>query len=246
VAPERASRLQRLRGLYAIADDGFAETPARLLSLVEAFLRGGAQALQLRCKRLGSGEFLALARASAARCRQAGALLFINDRPDLAALAGADGVHLGQQDLPLREARALVGPGVLLGVSTHGEAELERAVADGADCVGFGPIFATDTKRATTPASTPLPPPRGIVGMQQIAARAPGMPLIAIGGIDEPQAEALAAAGALCVAVIAALCRAEDPETKARALVRAFARGQARREAVAHGDAQAASARGEP
>ncbi len=132
-----------------------------------------------------------------------------------------------------------------MGLSTHSEDELDRAVAAGADCVGFGPIFATATKRAA-PDAAPLPPPLGIVGMQQIAARAPGVPLIAIGGIDEPQAEELAAAAALCVAVIAALCRAEDPEAKARALQQAFARGRARREAGARGEAQAASARGEP
>jgi thiamine-phosphate pyrophosphorylase len=226
----RASRLARLHGLYAIADDGFAERPEALLRLVDSFLRGGARVIQLRCKTLGSRELLALTRASVALCKERDALLFLNDRPDLAALAGADGVHLGQEDLPLAEARQIVGPEVLLGLSTHSEAELDRAVAQGADCVGFGPAFATQTKTATAPGSVPLPPPHGVVGVQTIVARAGQVPVIAIGGIDEERAEELAAVGATCIAAISELCRADDPVAKTRAFVEAIDRGVRRRE----------------
>jgi len=226
----RPERLSRLRGLYAIADDGFAESPEALLLLVDSFLRGGARVIQLRCKQLGSRDLLALARASVKLCQESGALLFLNDRPDLAALAGADGAHLGQEDLPLAEARQIVGADVLLGISTHSEAELDRAIAQGADCVGFGPAFATQTKTVTAPGSAPLPPPHGIMGVQTIVARAGHLPVIAIGGIDEARAEELAAAGAACVAVISGLCRAPDPAAKTRAFVDAIDRGVRRRE----------------
>jgi thiamine-phosphate pyrophosphorylase len=226
---QRASQLSRLHGLYAIADDGFAERPEALLRLVDAFLRGGARVIQLRCKKLGSRELLALARAAVALCKPSEALLFLNDRPDLAALAGADGVHLGQEDLPLAEARKIVGPDVLLGLSTHSEAELDRAISQGANCVGFGPAFATQTKTATAPGSAPLPPPHGIVGVQTIVARAGQVPVIAIGGIDEARAEELAAAGVTCIAAISELCRAPDPLAKTRAFVDAIDRGVRRR-----------------
>ncbi len=218
-----------MRGLYAIADDGFAATPDALLGLIDAFLRGGARAVQLRCKRLGSRELLGLARAAAARCHGAGALLFVNDRVDLALLAGADGAHLGQDDLPLREARALAGSELLLGLSTHSDAEIDRALAEGADCLGFGPAFATRTKQATAPGAAALPPPHGLEGVRAAVQRARGRPLIAIGGIDEPRAEQLGRTGCACVAAISELCRAPDPEAKARALQAAFARGEAAR-----------------
>jgi len=225
----KAARLARLRGLYAIADDSFAATPQALLSLVEAMLRGGARVVQLRAKRLGAGPLAEVARAAAARCRESGALLFINDRPDVALLCGADGVHLGQGDLPLSDARALLGPDVLLGLSTHSDAEVDAAIAAGADCLGFGPAFETATKRATAPGAAALPPPHGVEGVRRAVLRAGAVPLIAIGGIEGARAEEVAAAGAACTAVISAICGARDPEQATRALAASLERGAARR-----------------
>ncbi len=222
----RAARLARLRGLYAIADDSFASTPEALLSLVEAALRGGALVVQLRAKSLGASALLAVARAAQSRCHDAGALLFINDRPDVAVLAGADGVHLGQDDFPLIAARAIVGPDVLLGISTHSDAEIDAAVAAGADCIGFGPAFETSTKRATAPGAAALPPAHGIEGVRRAVLRAGVVPLIAIGGIDSARAEALAHAGAACIAAISSLWLAPDPAAMSRTFVSAIARGE--------------------
>jgi thiamine-phosphate pyrophosphorylase len=144
------------------------------------------------------------------------ALLLINDRPDVARLAEADGVHLGQEDLPCEAARALLGPGALIGVSTHSDAEIDRALS--ADYIGFGPVFATASKPGS-----PLPPPHGIEGLRR-AVRRSRVPVVAIGGITAANAGAVAGAGARCASAIAWLCSAEDPEAAARAMAQAFAR----------------------
>jgi thiamine-phosphate pyrophosphorylase len=127
-------------------------------------------------------------------------LLVINDRPDVARLAEADGVHLGQEDLPWQAARAVVGPQVLIGVSTHSDAEIDAA--QGADYIGFGPVFATASKPGS-----PLPPPHGIEGLRRAVQRSKA-PVVAIGGIGAGQARDVALAGARCAAAIAQLCNA--------------------------------------
>lgn len=215
----RRERLQRLRGLYAIADGGGAHAP---LALVEAFLRAGATVVQLRLKRAGAGDLLSVAQEAARACRARGALLLVNDRPDVARLAGADGVHLGQDDLPVAEARAVLGGDAIVGLSTHSDAELEAALAAGADYVGFGPVFATATKARTAPGAAPLPPPHGPSGLARAVARARGVPVIAIGGITAANAGLLASAGAAGAAAIGELCGAPDPEARARALIAAI------------------------
>lgn len=218
----RARRLTALRGLYAIADGSSARPP---LSLVEAFLRGGARAVQLRLKAAPAGELLRVAREAAALCRAAGALFLIDDRPDVALLSSADGVHLGQDDLPVDAARAVLGPDALVGVSTHSDAEIDAALAAGADYLGFGPVFATATKAATAPGAAPLPPPHGPAGLGRAVRRAGRVPLVAIGGVTAANAAELSRAGAACVAAIGELCGAPDPEGAARALATAFASG---------------------
>ena len=194
------------RGLYAIAD-GSAGRP--ILDLVSAFVRGGAAVVQLRWKAPGSGELLEVARAARRLCAGK-TLFFVNDRADIARLVEADGVHLGQDDLPLQEARRIVGPKLIIGISTHSEAEIDAAQA--ADYIGFGPIFATNSKPGA-----PLPPPHGIEGLRRAVQRSK-VPVVAIGGITAATARDVYAAGAHCVAAIAEICRAPDPEAAARAL----------------------------
>jgi thiamine-phosphate pyrophosphorylase len=199
-------------GLYAIVDGSAARPP---LDLVGAFVRGGAAVVQLRLKQVGAGELLRLARQARKLCAGK-ALLLINDRPDVARLAEADGVHLGQEDLPWEAARDILGPGALIGVSTHSDAEIDRSQS--ADYIGFGPVFATGSKPGS-----PLPPPHGIEGLRRAVQRSK-VPVVAIGGITAANARAVAEAGARCASAIAHLCAAQDPEGAARAMAQAFAR----------------------
>ena len=213
------------RGVYAIAD-GSAGRPVG--ELVGAFVRGGARIVQLRLKAPAPGaglrapgfdavEILRLAREARRICSAGGAMLFINDRPDIARLAEADGVHLGQEDLPWQEARKIVGPDMIVGVSTHSDEEIDAA--QGADYIGFGPIFATRSKPGAV-----LPPPHGIGGLRRAVHRS-NIPVVAIGGITAANAREVAVAGATCAAAIAELCSAPDPEQATRAMVAAFESG---------------------
>jgi thiamine-phosphate pyrophosphorylase len=200
------------RGVYAIVDGSAGRPP---LELVRAFVRGGAAVVQLRLKGAGAGELLDVARE--ARKLTAGkSLLIINDRPDVAKLAEADGVHLGQDDLPVEDARALLGPKALIGLSTHSDEEISNAA--GADYIGFGPIFATRSKPGA-----PLPPPHGPEGLAR-AVRLAKVPVVAIGGITLQNVAQVRAAH--CAAAIADLCNAPDPEAAVRALHDAFAVGR--------------------
>jgi len=198
--------------VYAIVDGSATRPP---LDLVGAFVRGGAAVVQLRLKEAGAGELLRVAREARKLCAGR-ALLLVNDRPDVARLAEADGVHLGQEDLPWPAARAILGPGALIGVSTHSDAEIDAA--QGADYIGFGPIFATGSKPGR-----PLPSPHGIGGLRR-AVRRSRVPVVAIGGITIERASEVAGAGARCVAAIAELCFAPDPELATREMAKAFAR----------------------
>ena len=171
--------------------------------------------MQLRLKEAGAGELLRVAREARKLCAGR-ALLLVNDRPDVARLAEADGVHLGQEDLPWPAARAILGPGALIGLSTHSDAEIDAA--QGADYIGFGPIFATASKPGRL-----LPSPHGIGGLRR-AVRRSRIPLVAIGGITIERAPEVAEAGARCVAAIAELCFAPDPELATREMAKAFAR----------------------
>jgi thiamine-phosphate pyrophosphorylase len=147
-----------------------------------------------------------------------GALLIVNDRADLALAVGADGLHVGQDDLPARQARALLRPNMILGVSTHDPEQARRAVADGADYVAVGSIFPTTTK-----------PGFQLVGPELIRRVRPEVPvpLVGIGGITAENAAAVLGAGADAVAVISALCAAPDPEAATRAFLARIAAGAA-------------------
>lgn len=203
--------------LYAILDRSVARG-RDLPGLLDAVLAGGCRLVQLREKTMPLGDLLPLARSLARRCREVGALLIVNDRADLALAAGADGLHVGQDDLPARQARGLLPPGMILGVSTHDPEQARRAVADGADYVAVGSIFPTTTKAGSQ-----------LVGPELIRRVRPEVPvpLVGIGGITAENAPSVLGAGADAVAVISALCAAPDPEAATRALLARIAPGAA-------------------
>jgi thiamine-phosphate pyrophosphorylase len=179
------------------------------VAIVAAALAGGADMIQLRDK---SGDLRALlpqAREIQALCRAHGAIFIVNDRLDLALAAGADGVHVGQDDLPAEAARHLLGPGRILGVSTHSREQALAALAAGADYIGFGPMFPTGTKDTGYP-------PRGLEGLREVRA-AVRLPILAIGGISLETAAAVIAAGATAPAVISAIVTAPDISAAAAA-----------------------------
>lgn len=155
------------------------------------------------------------ARALAQQCLKAGAIFIVNDHADIAAAIRADGVHLGQDDLPIAAARRVVGRTALIGISTHSLAQAEAAQAAGADYIGFGPVFPTGTKDAGTP--------RGLDDLRAVTSRM-AIPVIAIGGITEANAGAVIAAGARGIAVISAVLAADDVRQAAERIIARIAR----------------------
>ena len=206
-----AARLARLSGLYAIA--GGPELVAR----AAAAIAGGARVVQIRWKDAPAGAVLEAARQVVALARDR-ALVIVNDRVDLALLAEADGVHVGDDDLPVAEARRLLGPDRLVGRSCRTFDGARRALADGADHVGFGPMFATTSKRLDVPLRT-------LAALRETAAGL-GAPVVAIGGISLETIGEVAAAGAACAAVIGDLFERGDPRERARLLAAAFEAGR--------------------
>jgi len=189
--------MNRLPRLYPILDTGALE--ARGLQLVEtaaAMLDGGAKILQIRHKGLWSPAVFETSREVASLCRQTGTALIIDDRADIAKLLGA-GLHLGQDDLPPRDGRVLLGAGPMIGYSSHNAAQLREAAAEPVDYLALGPIFSTSSKANPDP----------VVGIEELRrCRAlVSKPLVAIGGITRQNAAAVFAAGADAVAVIADL-----------------------------------------
>jgi thiamine-phosphate pyrophosphorylase len=204
----RRARLARSR-LYFVTDAVSEE-------LLEAALRGGVDVVQLRDKELADDELVRVAERFRHACARHGALLVLNDRPDLVERCGADGVHVGQDDMPLAEARRFVGADRLVGLSTHAREQLENA--GDADYVGVGTIFATPTKPGNDAAGLDL------VRVARYAAR---VPWFAIGGIDRSNVDDVVAAGANGVAVVRAIRDAGDPEDAARELRAALPAGEA-------------------
>jgi thiamine-phosphate pyrophosphorylase len=200
--PDRRQALDHAR-LYLVCDE-------RSDEFLERALRGGVDLVQLRMKGSTDDEVVSAARRYARLCSARGALFILNDRPDLVPEVNADGVHVGQDDVPVAQARRIVGPRRLVGLSTHNPAQVEAANAEpGVDYIGVGPVHATPTK-----------PGRAAVGLDLVryaAARA-AMPFFAIGGIDAGNVAAVHAAGAGRIAVVRAVTESEDPEAAARAL----------------------------
>lgn len=198
-----------LPALYAIVDP--LDTGANPVTLGEAMLAGGARLLQLRLKDASPRDVYAVASRLRDLTRAAGALLVVNDRPDVATAVEADAVHLGQDDLPVPAARRIVPPHVGVGVSTHDPGELEAAIAVLPDYLAVGPVFETTSKRRALA-------PRGIE-LVRLARRSWGGPLVAIGGITADTARAVLEAGADSVAMIGALVRAADVAEATRAVL---------------------------
>jgi thiamine-phosphate pyrophosphorylase len=203
---EAAERLRAAR-LYLVLERSVRELPAR--QLVEAALAGGVDIVQLRDKDAADDEIVSAGLDLGELCRARGALFFVNDRPDLALECGADGVHIGQEDASVEDARARVGDRLAIGVSTHSPEQVAAAEASSADYFAVGPVHETPTK-----------PGRPAVGLELVrhAAAVASKPWFAIGGIDPGNASEVAAAGARRVAVVRAIRDAEDPEAAARAL----------------------------
>jgi thiamine-phosphate pyrophosphorylase len=174
-------------------------------------LSGGADVIQLREKNLPDRELLSRAREVRILTAEAKARFILNDRPDLARLAGADGVHLGQQDLTVRDARRIVGPNLVLGVSTHDRRQLEAAIVAGASYLGVGPVFPSATKEFSEPELAGL-------AFVQAAAETTNLPWFAIGGITEDNIQRVLDAGAARIAVSAGVVKADRPRLAAAAL----------------------------
>lgn len=199
--------------LYVILDRA-ASGGRDLVGLAEAVLAAGARWVQLRDKEATTRALAALARQVGARVQAAGGVFIVNDRLDVALAVGADGVHLGQDDLPAREARGLA-PGLVLGVSTHGVDQARRAQADGADYVALGSIYPTGSKAGFA-----------LVGLAALRRIRPLVraPLVAIGGITVERVPDVRAAGADAVAVISAVGLARDPGAATAAFLAALRR----------------------
>jgi thiamine-phosphate pyrophosphorylase len=196
--------------LYVILD-------ARLLTVPETECAGqlvdaGVRWLQYRNKAASSRELLESSKRLSAALRPRGVTFIVNDRADVAALADANGVHVGQEDLSVEEARAVVGPHKLVGVSTHNRAQFEQAAATSADYIAVGPIFSTSSKKN--------PDPVVGTGLVRDVRALTGKPIVAIGGITLERAAEVVRAGANAVAVISDILRAPDPGARAMQFIK--------------------------
>ena len=201
----RRERLRRAR-LYFVTD-----VQPGLEELLAAALSGGVDMVQLRDKEADDSALVEAASVFRRLCDEHGALFWLNDRPDLVEACGADGVHVGQDDMPVAAARAAVGPGVLLGLSTHSPAQLDAALAEGvADQLSVGPVWETPTKEGR--------PAAGIEYVRHAADVAGSYPWFAIGGIDRDNVRQVIEAGASRVVVVRAIRDAADPRAAASAL----------------------------
>jgi thiamine-phosphate pyrophosphorylase len=205
---------QRLAGARLMVLLTGATCRAALDWTIQEVAAGGASIIQLREKQLDDRRLLERARDVRRWTRKAGVLFIVNDRPDVARLAEADGVHLGQEDLPVKEARRILGPDALIGVSTHNIDQVRQAVREGANYIGVGPTFPSGTKEFTTELA-------GLELVRQVAAETT-LPAFVIGGINRETVAAAGAAGARRVAVSQALAQADDPRAAAAELLRAL------------------------
>ena len=199
---DRRARLRDAR-LYFVADRGGME------HALEGALAGGVDLFQLRDKDASDDELLTAAETARERCHAAGALFVLNDRPDLAAACGADGVHVGQDDVPVDRARKLVGDDALVGLSTHSMQQAQAGCRSGADYIAVGPVHATPTKEGR--------PAIGVEPLKYAAAHV-SIPWFAIGGLDAGNVGAVVKAGARRIVVVRAIARAAASGSSARAL----------------------------
>lgn len=196
--------------LYGIVDLGYVR-PEEVESTTAALLCGGIRILQLRAKGIDPATVEQLAQRMQPLCREAGAVFVLNDYPDMAARIGADAVHVGQDAGPLAAVRSIVGPQMLIGRSTHSPEQALAAVAEGADYIGFGPLFPTGTK-----------PGRPSIGLQDIAAvqeKLGDFPMFCIGGINGTTLPSVLQAGARRVVIVSWLLQQPDPAAAARDII---------------------------
>lgn len=203
---ELRERLAAAR-LYLVCDA--APAGRDLPELLREAIDGGVDVVQLREKELGDEELVSVAKAAQALCERLGALFVVNDRPAVALQAGADGVHVGQEDMAPAQVRELVGADMLIGLSTHATGEIDAAAPELVDYIGVGPVHETPTK-----------PGRPAVGLELVryAAEHARVPFFAIGGIDAANAGQAIDAGARRVVVLRAIAAAQDPRAAAREL----------------------------
>jgi thiamine-phosphate pyrophosphorylase len=198
------------RTFYPIIDtDACREYGREPLAVAASCLRGGASLLQLRAKGMSGSETLALADAMVMAAREYAAVVIVNDRADIARLSGAAGVHVGQEDLPVDDARRVAGDRALVGLSTHDEGQVEAALHTSADYIAVGPVYSTSTKETGYS-------PRGLELIRYAAAR--GRPVAAIGGITIDRVPEVLMAGATMLAVISEILR-DDPERRTRQFI---------------------------
>ena len=208
----REKSAQRVRGLYVIVD-AQAAGGRDLVELTQVVLRGGASVIQLRDKLHDKGDVLPVARRIRDLCDTHDAIFVMNDHADLAVACDAHGLHLGQHDLPVAEARAILKPYQLIGTSNALPEEALESEKQGADYLAVGAMFPTDTKERTRPA--------GLSTLSEVKARA-GVPVVAIGGINLDNISQVVRAGADAACVISAVVGAPDPEAAARRLITAM------------------------
>ena len=192
---------------YAIVDTAGGHEP---VALAQILLDAGVKLMQLRLKDAGSRDFLAAARAIAGLCRNHRAMLIVNDRADIAKLADAAGVHVGQEDLPLEAARQIVGAGKVVGVSAHTVEQALAAEQYGADYIGFGAIYSGGLKNVRNA--------QGLQRLREVRA-AVRLPIVAIGGITQVTVPDVLAAGADAAAIITDVVLAPDIKAKANAIL---------------------------
>lgn len=205
----RAERLALLAAARLYLVCGTEQNGRELPTLLRGAIAGGVDVVQLREKRMPDDDLASVATAARVLCESLGALLIVNDSPWVAREASADGIHVGQDDIPAAEVRELVGPEMLIGVSTHSPAQIDAVDASVVDYIGVGPIHETPTK--------PGRPAVGVELIRYAAANAP-VPFFAIGGLHAGNLAAALDAGATRVCVLRAIADAEDPEQAARAL----------------------------
>lgn len=199
----------KINGLYAIIDTSFMALGSAEKTAIEV-LEGGAKIIQLRAKDAPTGPMLEAARKIKAKALGYGALFIVNDRVDVALLSRANGVHLGGDDIPLEDARELLGKNAIIGISTHTRREAIEAQKRGADYISFGPVFATKTKKDALS-------PRGIEALKE-AIEAVSIPVVAIGGINEKNLSDVLMTGGNAVAIISGILTAPSIRDRVKTL----------------------------